>query len=100
VDLHSLRRTFATALILGGADPKSVQELLGHRTLDLTMRVYAKIHSGSKRQALGKLAYGQGTLAPEHMLLYPGTAVNTGGFPVQNGHQSVTGSERKAATAT
>jgi integrase len=41
VDLHSLRRTFATNLIAGGADPKSVQELLGHRTLDMTMRIYA-----------------------------------------------------------
>ncbi len=27
-------------LIVNGADPKSVQELLGHLTLDMTMRVY------------------------------------------------------------
>src|SRR5207248_5874614 len=43
LDIHSLRRTYATNLIANGADPKSVQELLGHRTLDMTMRIYAKI---------------------------------------------------------
>jgi integrase len=86
LDVHSLRRTFATNLITAGADPKSVQELLGHRTLDMTMRLYAKIHSGTKRQALGRLSYGQGTVAPDHVLSYPGSA----GFPVQNGHRMVT----------
>ena len=65
VDLHSLRRTFATSLIANGADPKSVQELLGHRTLDMTMRIYAKIHTQTKRVALGKLPYGRGGIAPD-----------------------------------
>jgi integrase len=96
VDLHSLRRTFATSLIANGADPKSVQELLGHRTLDMTMRIYAKIHTHTNRQALAKLPYGQGTLAPEGVLEYPGTV----GIPVQNGHQSVTSSERTVVGLT
>jgi hypothetical protein len=64
VDLHSLRRTFATNLIAGGADPKSVQELLEHSTLDMTMRIYAKANPQNKRQALGQLSYGQGPLPP------------------------------------
>jgi integrase len=96
VDLHSLRRTFATSLIANGADPKSVQELLGHRTLDMTMRCYAKIHTHTKRQALAKLPYGKGTLAPEGVLEYPGTV----GIPVQNGHQTVTSSERAVVGLT
>jgi integrase len=96
VDLHSLRRTFATSLIANGADPKSVQELLGHRTLDMTMRIYAKIHTHTKRQALGKLPYGQGTLAPEGVLEYPGSVAK----PVQNGHQSVTSSGRAVVGLT
>src|SRR5262249_44220623 len=86
VDLHSLRRTFATGLIVGGADPKSVQELLGHRTLDMTMRIYAKVHNQTKRQALAKLSYGHGTVAPGHVVEYPEMNV----FSVQNGHKSVT----------
>jgi hypothetical protein len=71
VDIHSFRRTFATNLIAGGADPKSVQELFGHATLDMTMRIYAKIHTQTKRQALGRLSYGRGALAPEHIVEYP-----------------------------
>lgn len=90
LDVHSLRRTFATNLIANGADPKSVQELLGHKTLDMTMRIYAKIHGQTKRQALGKLTYGQGALAPEGVLDYPGSAE---GFSVRNGHQLVTSSD-------
>jgi integrase len=86
VDVHSLRRTFATNLITGGADPKSVQELLGHRTLDMTMRIYAKVNMQSKRQALGRLSYGKGTLAPAGLLEYPGKE----GFSVPFGHRSVT----------
>ncbi len=68
VDLHSLRRTFATSLIVGGADPKTVQELLGHKTLAMTMKVYAKVRAQTKRHALGKLSYGAGTKGPEHIL--------------------------------
>jgi len=60
VDLHSTRRTFATSLIVGLADPKSVQDLLGHSTLDMTMRLYAKVHRQDKRAAIGRLSYGAG----------------------------------------
>jgi integrase len=97
VDLHSLRRTFATNLIVSGADPKSVQELLGHRTLDMTMRIYAKIHSGTKRQALAKLTYGKGALAPEGVAQYPEIAGRMNGFSGPNCHKSVT-SARQAVS--
>jgi integrase len=93
LDLHSLRRTYATNLIANGADPKSVQELLGHRTLDMTMRIYAKIHTQTKRQALGKLSYGAGAVVPDHIVEYPAGAAN----PVQNGHRTVTGAEDRKA---
>src|SRR5207253_8746117 len=81
VYLHSLRRTFATNLIVGGADPESVRQLLGHRTLEMTRKIYTKIRSQTKRQALRKLSYGQGALAPDHIVEYPGASGN----PVQNG---------------
>jgi integrase len=93
VDVHSLRRTFATNLIVSGADPKSVQELLGHRTLEMTMKIYTKIRSQTKRQALGRLSYGQGALAPAHVVEYPGVVGN----PVQNGHRLVTSPETRQA---
>ncbi len=43
VDLHSTRHTFATDLILNGADPKTVQTLMGHKTLEMTMKIYTKV---------------------------------------------------------
>lgn len=93
VDLHSLRRTFATNLIINGADPKSVQELLGHQTLRMTMEIYAKIHTQTKRATIGKLSYGSGALAPDHILEYPGTEGN----PVQDGHKLATSSKNRKA---
>jgi len=71
VDVHSLRRTFATELIINGTDPKTVQELLGHRTLEMTMNLYAKVHTGTKRQALGRLSWGAGAKPPEHLVKLP-----------------------------
>jgi len=89
-----LRRTFATDLITSGAVPKSVQELLGHKTLDMTMRIYAKIHWGTKRSAVVKLSYGQGTIAPAGILPYPG---QEGVIPVQNGQQLVSNPIQEAS---
>ena len=68
VDVHSLRRTFATNLIVNRADPKTVQELMGHAKLEMTMRLYAKIHIDTKRQAVGRLSYGKGIETPEHVV--------------------------------
>ena len=68
VDIHSLRRTFATNAIVNGADPKSVQEVLGHRTLEMTMKIYAKVKGASKRQAVARLSYATGATPPDHVL--------------------------------
>jgi len=70
VDVHSLRKTFATNLIVNGTDPKTVQELLGHKTLAMTMNLYTKIHAGTKRQAIGRLSYGAGSQTPDHVVQF------------------------------
>lgn len=62
VDIHSLRCSFTTLTIANGASPRAVQEILGHSTLDLTMKTYARATEGSKRRAVEALGdfYGRG----------------------------------------
>lgn len=92
VDLHSLRRTFATDLIENGADPKTVQELLGHKTLTMTMKIYTKIRSQTKRQAIGRLSYGGGVQVPSGIIEFPGARTNQpSGQSEPNAHNLRTG---------
>ncbi len=55
IHIHALRRTFATRLIKAGADPKSVQTLLGHSTLELTLQLYTDAKAMDLRGWMDKL---------------------------------------------
>ncbi len=58
IDIHSLRGTWATQAIASGADPKSVQAILGHATLEMTLNLYAKATAGGKIAAIEGVSYG------------------------------------------
>lgn len=42
-DYHSLRHTHTTMLLEAGANPKDIQHRLGHKSLDITLQVYAHV---------------------------------------------------------
>ncbi len=52
---HDLRHTFASHLIMNGASLKSVQELLGHKTMDMTMR-YSHLSQEHKQNSINLLS--------------------------------------------
>jgi len=51
---HDLRHTFASRLIMCGVDLPTVKELLGHRTIAMTLR-YTHLSSDHKQRAVSML---------------------------------------------
>ena len=70
VTWHTLRHTFASRLVMAGVDLKTVQELMGHKTIAMTAR-YAH-------------------LAPTHKLQALETLVRPGSVSVQSGYNLAT----------
>ena len=52
---HILRHSYASLLIQGGVDPKTVQKLLGHSTPRTVMEIYAHSSDEAKRKAINVL---------------------------------------------
>ena len=58
VTWHILRHTFASRLVMAGVDLPTVKELMGHKTIQMTMR-YAHLAPAHKLNALEKLVARQ-----------------------------------------
>lgn len=52
INFHGIRHTFATRLIEAGADVKTVSELLGHATVNMTLNLYVHPQMEQKRKCV------------------------------------------------
>lgn len=55
INFHSLRHTFATRLIENKVDLKTVSELLGHNSVNVTISIYVHSEFSTKRKAIKTL---------------------------------------------
>ena len=53
---HDLRHTFATMMIAGGCDVRTVASYLGHASVSMTQDIYADVDPDAKRAAVDKVA--------------------------------------------
>ena len=53
---HSLRHTFATRRFEKGIPPKVMQEILGHKSITMTLDIYSHVLPDKKAEEINKLA--------------------------------------------
>ena len=58
---HDLRHTFASHLVMARVDLKTVQELMRHKSIDMTLR-YTHLSPDHKKRAIGLLWNGMDTI--------------------------------------
>lgn len=52
--MHTFRHTFATRCIEAGLKPKTLQQLLGHSSINITMNLYVHVTDDEKRNEISK----------------------------------------------
>ena len=55
---HTLRHTCASRLVMAGVDIRTVQEIMGHKTLAMTMR-YSHLSGEHLSQAVNRISSGK-----------------------------------------
>ncbi len=53
--MHAFRATFATRCIESGVEPKTLQELLGHTSIKMSLDLYGHVMDSTKKKAMNQL---------------------------------------------
>lgn len=65
VTFHDLRHTFASLMIAADTHPKTLQALLGHRDIRVTMNIYSHLCEGAEEAAMEQFErYLESSTAP------------------------------------
>ena len=66
ITLHECRHTFASLLIDSGANPKAIQEFMGHSEIQTTFDTYGHLIEGSRDEVRRRMdAYLSGSASEE-----------------------------------
>ena len=69
VSPHSLRKSFCIACFRAGGDPATVMELMGHASVEITLKVYRLVAAVDRSKVIARLAWGSGRVAkPDHIV--------------------------------
>lgn len=55
ISMHTLRHTFATRCIEAGMQPKTLQEILGHSNINITMDIYVHVMKDRKNKEMSNV---------------------------------------------
>lgn len=55
VSMHILRHTFATRCIEAGMRPKTLQDILGHASIEMTMDIYVHVMKDTKLEEMSEI---------------------------------------------
>ncbi len=84
---HSLRHTFASRLVMAGVDLRTVQELMGHKAIEMTLR-YSHLSPGHQLEAVQRLNLKRGGTTTDTAAEAPKVAATAGAevidLPVEN----------------
>lgn len=53
--LHDLRHGYVTQLVRNGVSPKVIQDIVGHKSIDITMNVYAHVDNAERHEAAASM---------------------------------------------